>query len=379
MRKEQITPGTVMKIETELLDFDRGNPRFVEVGAGPTDASVISTLAQIADLSELVESISANGYIDIEPLIVQQTGDRFKVLEGNRRLAAIRLLKKPGLAAGTGITVPPISPKAAASLARVSVYVLQDPAEARDFIGFKHINGPHKWDALAKARFAADWYKAGVKRGITLEEVARRLGDRHDTVQRLVSGMFVLDQAQEQRVFDRRDRYPGRAFAFSHLYTALTRPGHREFLGLPLEWRGSDPVPDPVPKERLENLRKVMLWLYGSKSDDTPPVIRSQNPNIKELDAVLRSPTARVVMLQRNDLREAYALVESPADRFETALVNAKQSAETALSQIAAYDGRDATLLALSTELLKTAQIINDTMRTMARSRKNGAGPAESA
>jgi len=44
--------------------------------------------------------------------------------------------------------------------------------------------------------------------------------------------MFVLDQAKEARIFDISDRYPGKRFYFSHLYTALTRPGYRDFLGL---------------------------------------------------------------------------------------------------------------------------------------------------
>src|ERR1035438_10451118 len=95
----------------------------------------------------------------------------------------------------------------------------------------KHINGPHKWDALAKARFAADWYKNEKDKGLTIAKIARRLGDNHDTVVRLVNGMFVLDQAADAKIYDIQDRYPGKRFGFSHLYTALTRPGYREFLG----------------------------------------------------------------------------------------------------------------------------------------------------
>src|SRR5277367_5754345 len=82
-------------------------------------------------------------------------------------------------------------------------------------------------------------------------------------------------------------------FAFSHLYTALTRPGYREFLGLPDEWRAEDPKPNPVPKNKLENLHKVMVWLYGSKKDEIEPIINSQNPDIKNLGAVLLNARAR--------------------------------------------------------------------------------------
>lgn len=358
-----IAPKTTGKVPTDLLDFDPQNPRLIEEGIkNPTEPQIIKSLTDSADLAELVASLAANGYIDIEPLIAQRIGDRFRVLEGNRRLAAIRILQKPDLAKGMGITVPPVSKEAEESFKEVTVYAVSSPEQARDFIGFKHINGPHKWDALAKGRFAADWYRKEKASGLTLEKIAQRLGDRHDTVVRLVNGIFVLDQAQESKMYDLQDRYPNRKFAFSHLYTALTRPGYREFLGLPDEWRANDPTPNPVPADRLENLQKIMVWLYGSKADDTEPVILSQNPHIKMLGAVLQNSRARSIMLMRNDLREAYVQVEPKGARFEAALINAKQEAETALSQITGFDPMDTTLLEIGEELFKSSELLYSNM-----------------
>jgi hypothetical protein len=301
--------------------------------------------------------------------------DRFRVLEGNRRLAAIRLIQKPALAKNVGITVPDISKEVLESIKAVTVYAVENAAQARDYIGFKHVNGPHRWDALAKARFAAAWYRKERKNGLTLEKIAQRLGDRHDTVVRLVNGVFVLDQAEEKNVYDLEDRYPGRKFAFSHLYTALTRPGYREFLGLPEEWRDLDPMPNPVPANKLPNLQKFLVWLYGSKSDDVAPVITSQNPHIKQLGAVLLNARARNVMMMRNNLQEAYAQVESKESRFESALINAKQETENAMSQISGYDPSDLTLLEIGEELQKTSDALYSTMSSMAT--KSGTAKAK--
>src|SRR5579864_5526999 len=113
----KIAPKHTGKVPTELLDFDSANPRLVEEGIkNPSDSQIILALADTADLSEVVESIAANGYIDIEPIIAQRTGNRWRVLEGNRRLAAIRILQKPALAKGTGIAVPAISAANSATL-----------------------------------------------------------------------------------------------------------------------------------------------------------------------------------------------------------------------------------------------------------------------
>jgi hypothetical protein len=368
MAAPNIPPKRTGKVPTEYLDFDPSNPRLVEDGIkNPTDSQIILSLADTADLSEVVQSIAANGYIDIEPIIAQKNNDRWRVLEGNRRLAAIRILQKPALAKGTGIAVPGISDENLETLKEVTVYAVESPDQAREYIGFKHINGPHKWDAIAKGRFAADWYKRELGTGITIEKIARRLGDEHDTVVRLVNGMFVLDQAAETKVYDVKDRYPGKRFAFSHLYTALTRPGYREFLGLPEEWRDEEPVPNPVPTKNLDNLQRVLLWLYGSKSDRIKPVITSQNPDLKYLAEVLTNTRARTIMLLKNDLAAAHAEVESKGERFETALVSAKQEAEAALGQITGYDPEDSTLLEIGKELRDTTDQIYFTMTSMVK------------
>src|SRR5262245_11847309 len=100
-----IKPRTTSKLATALLEFDPHNPRLIEDGLeSPTDADVIRCLADKADLAEIIESIASNGYIDIEPMIVERKGDRYRVLEGNRRLAAIRVLQDPSLAKRAGVT-----------------------------------------------------------------------------------------------------------------------------------------------------------------------------------------------------------------------------------------------------------------------------------
>ena len=377
MAAPEIAPAHVAKVPTDYLEFDPENPRLAQEGEHrPSDAEIILALADTADLAEVVQSIAANGYFDIEPLIGLRIGSRWRVLEGNRRLAAIRILQNPALAKGTGVTVPEISKENLATLKEVSVYAVRNKDEAREYIGFKHINGPHKWEALAKARFAADWYRS--EPNITIEKIARRLGDGHDTVARLVNGMFVLDQARDEKIFELADRYPGRRFAFSHLYTALTRPEYRDFLGLGEEWRMDKPLRDPVPAKHLKELRLMLRWLYGSKSDDLKPVIASQNPDIKNLAAVLGNPRARTMMITRNNLTEAYASVTPKSSRFESALINARQEAEVALSVITGYDPKDFTLLELGKDLAESGNQIYLTMQEMA-SRKPSAKTGKAA
>ena len=58
------------KVSVDWLKLDRENPRLVGISARTTDESIVAQLYRGEELGELLQSISANGYLDIEPLIV---------------------------------------------------------------------------------------------------------------------------------------------------------------------------------------------------------------------------------------------------------------------------------------------------------------------
>ena len=349
------------KVEVARLSFDQSNPRYSSDKGLPheNDEQIINFLYETSDLGELLESISTSGYVDIEPLIVMGDGDKLVVLEGNRRLAALRLLTDHSLAARCRITSPPVTLGKEETLTQLSVYRVELRNDARDFIGFKHINGAHRWDSIAKARYAADWLneeRSMGDTGLSLRGIAQRMGDRHSTLQRMVSGYYVLQQAEENGLFQVEDREQGKQFYFSHLYTALTRPGYRKFLGLSDESQSAEPKKNPIGKAYFTQLKQVLLWLFGSDSNGAPAVIRSQNPHLRQLGEVLDNPKARTIMLERNDLSRAYAEVETPQCQFEHHLVEAHGAMEDSLKKVSAFDGKNQTLLEMADEINKNAK-----------------------
>ena len=154
------------KVPVDCLRLDRRNPRLTGRAVHGSEEALIAQLYRSAELDERLQSMSSNGYLDIEPLVVTQESDgKLLVLEGNRRLATIRLLCEPDLVSRIHrderlpLAVPEIADGLRPTFEKVTVYRVSDREQARPLIGFKHINGPHKWDAYAKARFAAEWYK----------------------------------------------------------------------------------------------------------------------------------------------------------------------------------------------------------------------------
>ena len=338
------------------INFDLSNPRFLDLGL-ETEEEVLRHLTDHVDVDELLQSILSAGWVDFELLIVQRESNI--VLEGNRRLAALRLLGDEALRERLNVPLPDISDPQQLP-AQIRVKWVSDRTEARAFIGFKHINGPFKWDALAKAKFAAEWFEDGGD----IATVSRTLGDNHNTVRRLVNGWYALQQATEDG-FDREDRSKIR-FAFSHLYTALTRPSVRQFLGLKPEDLSAPPKPCPVPAENRDKLQTLVSWLYGQEQKGESTLIKSQNPNLNELSEVLGNPEAREMLLSKRDLQGAHERVVPPSSRFVDALMKAAKQCEDTIAVSGAYDG-DATMLRVATNMNQTTRALLAVMREKSR------------
>ena len=72
---------------------------------------------------------------------------------------------------------------------------------------------------------------------------------------------------------------------------ALGRTEYQNFLELETGWN-RNPNIEPVPKKNEDKLREVFRYIYGSKQDSIPPLVRSQNPHLKQVGEVLAHPVA---------------------------------------------------------------------------------------
>ena len=366
---DRLKPFSVHQVPIGRLRLDRSNPRLVGQSEDATDLNIIADLYISADLDELLQSISANGYMDIEPLVVlsEHSKDELVVLEGNRRLAALRLFLEPNLVKeikanrSVIISLPTMDESRIHTLNKVSAYCVPNRKEARAFIGFKHINGAQKWNSYAKARFAATWYKQ--IGGENLKSIAQMIGDQHATVKRMVSAIYVLDQAHDTDLFDIENRYTPK-FNFSHLYTALARPQYMKYLGIPGSWSQYDPKPNPVKAEQLSKLKKLLVWIYGSRHDNEKPVVSAQNPDIKRLGEVLSHPEALHVLETTSNLDRAHEVTELIDGRFARSLINARKNIKDAAGWIRAYDGLDDSLLDVAADVRETSDMIYQRMES---------------
>ncbi|WP_250501757.1 ParB N-terminal domain-containing protein [Caballeronia sp. AZ7_KS35] len=359
------TIGQVSKVAFADLRFDRSNPRLMtgDEWSVSDDVALINAYREIAALDELVLSIATNGYLNLEPLIIHgDDGGPYTVLEGNRRLAAMKLLADSELARACKISVPnPVPAAVIDSFRLVLVFRVKDPSDAEAFIGFKHINGPQRWDAYAKARFVAQWYRKGRANGLTIDQIARQTGDTNDTVRSYIGSIFVLDQAEREGLFEIKDRFNKGKFAFSHLYTALDRPEYRNFFGLSLGWN-NDPSEKPISDGSKSHVGETLRYIYGSKRDKVKPLVQSQNPHLAQLARCLTSERSLLRLRAGEPLANAFAEIEG-GTMFNQALGELMAKAEKALSLATKFDGNPE-LLNFAGEIKLKVMTIENIMST---------------
>lgn len=330
------------RFPNDQLRLDLNNPR-LQTGsdvAPNNEVDAIRELTDIAALDELITSICTNQYINLEPLIVySDTGaPPYTVLEGNRRLAAIRLIQNPALAEELDIKIPEhVSQEVFDSFKEVLVYRVKSPEAAREFIGFKHINGPQRWDAYAKAQYIANWYKQE-KQSIGVSEIAAKIGDNNNTLRSYIYAILILEQAERENIWSIKDKYIRGRFGFSHLYTALGREEYKQFLGLDEGW-SDKPSLEPIKKDFLPNLGEVLSYLYGSRSDDRPSLIRSQNPDLKDIGLAIVNSEARIILKNRGSLDQARDALKDPADAFYDTLITVNLKLARAIELLPKYHG----------------------------------------
>lgn len=348
------------------LQFDARNPRLQQSENHHTQDGLLKILWDEFSVDEVALSIAANGYFRHEPLFAAPDGEQFVVIEGNRRLAAVVLLRSSQKRNRLGATdLPTITKKRRSELSQLPV-IICEREQIWQYLGFKHVNGPQAWQSFAKAEYIA-WVRSTI--GASLGEIADQIGDQHSTVRRLYRAYSALEQAEKAGVFDRNDRTRVH-FSFSHLYTGLDYAGFERFTGVVGEksYRSR-----PIPKGKLAQFGEVCEWLYGSKAKDKAPLIRSQNPDLRVLDEVLRSKDGVAALRRGLPLRVSRDIAKGDEVLFRESLVGAKRALEEARGKIITGYKQEPDLLQTARDIVELADSnLSDMerMRTRERARR---------
>lgn len=356
---EAAATGVYERLSISKLLFDDSNPRLAEYGI--TDSAsqfdLLKTLWEEMAVEEVAASIAHSGFFEHEPLFVEKaSGDKYVVIEGNRRLAAVKLLVDADLRSKLRATdLPAISPEQARDLAELPV-IVTNRHDVWRYLGFKHVNGPATWGSYAKAQYIAFVHNTY---HVPLKDIAAQIGDYNATVERMYRGLMIVEQAEETKVFSRADVSKSR-FHFNYIYTGMDYPGIRKFLNLGNKAAANN---RPVPASKVKNLGDLLTWLYGSKKKNKKSLIKSQNPDLRDLDSVLLSDDGVKALKDGLPLSVARDISLGDERIFKQSLRDAKLAMQRALGTMTTgYDPLETENLTLAHELESLARDLVDGM-----------------
>jgi hypothetical protein len=299
------------EVEIKDLLFDPENPRLPEL-LGKDQTEIFRFLVNEIGVEDVIQSVAASGMIQGDPVIAREAEDRkrFYVIEGNRRLAALKLLNGEKIGDGKPEpSVPQVDAAFKTSIGKITIQLGWEQKEIDAYLGYKHVTATREWPPEAKARFVVDRVKGNFS-SENLAAFSKRLGTTPPTLRRWIVAYLTLKQAQRVGSFDPQEA-PAKRF-FGTFYTLLGSQQVQNFLGVKPE-----PVTDsPVDKEHLDNLGEFIGWVIGTKRK--PPVVNSRKQ--KELDAVLSSPSALQHFRLRGNLDSALLYTEFNAKEISAKL-----------------------------------------------------------
>ena len=339
----------------EELHLDPKNPRISQIDEDLAENKILEVLWREFSVEEVALSIAENGFFPHEPLFVAKEDGRLVVVEGNRRLVAVMILRDRKLRNKLQATsLPEITPESIDSLAQLPVIRCKRD-QIWQYIGFKHVNGPQVWTSFAKAEYIA-WVRNDLD--TDLKHIAKTIGDTHLTVARLYRAYMALKQAEDSGVYNREQRTTKRLY-FSHLYTGLDYQGIRKFTGI----ADVDPPKEkPIPSNKVKHFGELCVWLWGDKEREETPLIRSQNPHLRQLDEVLQSKEGITALRAGYGLARSVDVARGDTALFREALLNAKQSLQDARAKVVTGFAGELDLQRDIEEIVDLAEALHDDM-----------------
>lgn len=298
------------------LDFDPHNPRFSPEVAGGPEEDLIERFIRDERLLEVLNSIADQGYFPGEPLLVVKVAatNRYHVIEGNRRLAALKLLN--GLApvpAGRN-SVEEACEQARNKPEEVPCLIFKNEDAILRYLGFRHITGIKSWSSLQKARYIKklrDRFYGELDPRQQTSALAREIGSRSDYVAQMLTALNLYDRAEEKNFYGVPGLNP-QEIDFSVLSTAISYSNIADYVGL--ESR-QDMIGAGIKDDALKNL---LSWMFVARGNQKS--VLGDSRNLKQLAAVVESQAAIAVLVKEGHLETAFQISRGPAQALSLTL-----------------------------------------------------------
>lgn len=275
------------------------------------------------NISDLIKSFKTNGFLNLELIQVRElSGGKYLVLEGNRRVATLKLLYERYKA---GEDVGLLGEE---DFLKISVQVIQDDLRTHLVaMGLHHITGKKRWNPLNQARLIYDLVN---KYNMDEDKACDALGCSKMTLKKSLRSLALIHLYEKS---DYGDQF--RSDMFSIFEEAMKSPSIKAWLG----W--DDEIMGCLNKERMEYF---FQWISTTteNTDDTEEIVNEdyEDESDKEerlLDPIItKSSEIRLLSKFINDEKAVERMVEqrSVAEGYAFSEVVNKGKVSHAVAQI---------------------------------------------
>lgn len=327
-----MTQLALENIPLTQLHFDPDNPRLPDRLKGQTDDVVLEYFLHECNLIELMMSIGEKGYFAGEPLmIVPRAEGGYIVVEGNRRLAALKLLQPD-------TPVPVMAGQVQQARNSANHTPTDIPSLQFDlreniltYLGYRHITGIKEWDALAKARYLKQLrLQYGPDHTEAHRALAREIGSKSATVAKLLTGYALLEKARDLGIL-RKLKIEMDDIPFSLLTTGIGWEGISNFIGL----KSAADVEAAGLKE--DEFTEFFTWVFD-KTQRSHTVL-GESRNFPKLSRVVANEAALASLRRGDPLDTADLLTSGPLEAVRKHLFLAETSIRSAQESSSLADG----------------------------------------
>jgi len=339
-----MTPNIVVNNPIEMipltsLEFDPENPRLPQNIDGHNEIDVISYLIDEANIPELMMSIGEQGYFDGEPLLVVERENHFIVIEGNRRLCALKLLNSNKFAPRATKKIEEIKKTSQNKPYHIPCQKFSSRDDILSYLGYRHITGVNQWDAIAKARYLDQLYtkfkdsESNLSPTQIHQKLAKVIASKSDHVAKLLISLEILRFADDKQILrnlkKQQDDLP-----FSLITTALGYSNIREYIGIDIKQPNFDNI-------KVQELNNFFEWTFGI-GDNKSKIGESRN--FDKLNRIVGHELALEKFKEGASIDEADLFTEGPIQTLRNLLGKAKNdlsNAQGVLSLVSELDNSD--------------------------------------
>ena len=250
-----------IKVNIENIYLDPNNPRFaIDISESIPDYRIkeeniqkdrIERLKDIG-IDDLEESIKKYGFLTIDRVIVRPIDSQnFVVVEGNRRIAALKRIKEKHKKGEISLDKEIIN-----TLNEIEVLVYR--GDKRDIAwtvqGFRHLTGIKNWPPLQQAKFITKNFFE--EKNLSFSEIARLLNMKPTQVGVMIRSYYGYRQAKDDDEFG-EEITPDKFSMFSE--AIFKKPSLKKWLS----WSDHN-----YKFMNEENFKKFLSWIIPNENGD---------------------------------------------------------------------------------------------------------------